>query len=89
MTFELPQDTRSPVRVRESIVTGAVPAVLEEGEVALNSTDGLLFCKSVSGVVQSFPSATGITKIVSLTQAAYDALTPDATTLYVVTPDPE
>jgi hypothetical protein len=77
------------VRVRESIVTGAVPAVLEEGEVALNSTDGLLFCKSVSGVVQSFPSATGITKIVSLTQSAYDALTPDATTLYVVTPDPE
>lgn len=27
----------------------------------------------------------GITDIVALTQAAYDALTPDATTLYVVT----
>jgi len=88
MTFELPQDTLAPVRVRESIVTGAVPTVLEEGEVALNSTDGLLFCKSVAGVVQSFPSATGITKIVSLTQAACDALIPVATTLYIVTPNP-
>jgi hypothetical protein len=27
----------------------------------------------------------GITDVVALTQAAYDALTPDATTLYVVT----
>jgi len=39
----------------------------------------------------SFPSGDGITKIVTLTQSAYDAITATAsvTTLYVVTPDPE
>jgi hypothetical protein len=88
MTFELPQNTRTPVRVRESIVAGVVPTVLAEGEVAVNSTDGVLFCQSVAGVVQAFPSAVGINRIESLTQAAYDALTPVATTLYVVTPNP-
>lgn len=53
---------------------------LVPGELALNANDGRIF---YSG--GSFPSATGITKIVALSQAAYDALTPDATTLYVIT----
>jgi hypothetical protein len=57
---------------------------LEEGELALNSTDGTLYCKS-SATVKGFPSATGLKRIVALTQAAYDALTPDADTLYIVT----
>ena len=35
------------------------------------------------------PGAVEVRNIVTLAQAAYDALTPDATTLYVVTPDPE
>lgn len=56
--------------------SGLVP-----GELALNATDGRLF---YSG--GSFPSGSGVTKIVALTQAAYDALaSKDATTLYVIT----
>jgi hypothetical protein len=71
-------------------VAGEAPVAreLEEGEVALNSTDGTLYCKSVAGTVRSFPSSSGFTQIVTLTQDAYDALTPDATTLYIVTPNP-
>lgn len=34
------------------------------------------------------PGFTGFTRIVALTQSAYDALTPDADTLYVITPNP-
>ena len=56
--------------------SGLVP-----GELALNTTDGRLFHRN-----GSFPSGDGITKIVSITQSAYDALTPKvATTLYIVT----
>lgn len=56
--------------------SGLVP-----GELALNSADGRLF---YSG--GSFPSATGINKIVAITQAAYDALAvKDSATLYVIT----
>lgn len=42
---------------------------------------------SVHGVADmgTLVSGSGITNIVALTQAEYDALTPDATTLYVVT----
>lgn len=43
---------------------------------------------SVSGLAAALaarPTGTGISAIVALTQAAYDALTPDPTTLYVVT----
>ena len=41
--------------------------------------------KDASGNVQGFPGGDGINKIVALTQAEYDALTPEATTLYVIT----
>jgi len=38
------------------------------------------------GSIQGFPAAVGVNKIVALTQAEYDALTPpDANTLYVIT----
>lgn len=43
---------------------------------------------SVSGLAAALaarPTGTGVSAIVALTQAAYDALTPDPTTLYVVT----
>ena len=91
MAFEFAPGSNGPVRLRESIVAGEAPVASElaEGEVALNSADGTLYSKSTSGTVRSFPSASGFTKIVSLTQAAYDALTPDATTLYIITPNPE
>lgn len=35
--------------------------------------------------ISDFVSGTGVTDIVALTQAEYDALTPDANTLYVIT----
>lgn len=87
MAFEFAPGSNGPTRLRESIVAGEAPVAkeLEEGEVALNSADGTLYCKTTSGVVRSFPSSAGFTKIVSLTQAEYDALTPDPSTLYVIT----
>lgn len=91
MAYQYAPGTNGPARLRESIVATEAPvaAELAEGEVALNSTDGTLYCKSVGGTVKSFPSATGFTQIVTLTETAYNALTPKvATTLYVVTPDP-
>lgn len=91
MAFEFAPGSNGPTRLRESIVAGESPVAreLEEGELALNSADGTLYCKNTAGAVRSFPSSDGFARIVSLTQAAYDALTPDATTLYIVTPDPE
>lgn len=62
-----------------------VASGLAPGELALQAADGRLVYKDATGVVQGFPAAFGITKIVSLTQAEYDGLTPDATTLYVIT----
>jgi hypothetical protein len=91
MPFEFAPGSNSPVRLRESIVAGEAPAARElaEGEVAVNSADGTLYCRDVAGAVKSFPSAAGFTQIVTLTESAYTALAPKvATTLYVVTPDP-
>jgi hypothetical protein len=65
------------------------PSELAEGELAVNAADGCLFVKKPSGDVGVVPGAVGFTRIVSITQAAYDALTPKvATTLYIVTPNP-
>lgn len=91
MAFEFAPGSNGPTRLRESIVAGEAPVAteLEEGEVALNSTDGTLYCKSVAGTVRSFPSSSGFTQIVTLTETEYTNLTPKvATTLYIVTPDP-
>jgi hypothetical protein len=65
-----------------SSVPGEVPdpGSLAEGELALNSADNVLYHRD-----GQFPGATGFKRIVALTQAAYDALTPDAETLYIVT----
>ncbi len=74
----------SSIRVKRSSVTGETPPAgsLRQGELAINTADGRLFHRE-----GSFPSADGITKIVSITQAAYDALSVKvATTLYIVTP---
>jgi hypothetical protein len=91
MAFEFAPGSNSSVRLRESIVAGDVPAAteLDEGELAVNTADGTLYCRDVAGAVKSFPSAAGFTQIVTLTESAYTALDPKvATTLYVVTPDP-
>lgn len=86
MAFKIPDG--GPVRVRSSIVAAEAPSTneLEEGEVAINSADGVLYFQTSADTVGQFPSATGIAKIVSITQAAYDALaTKSSTTLYVIT----
>lgn len=87
MAFEFAPGTNGPVRLRESIVASEAPVASElaEGELAVNSQDGTLYCKSAGGTVKGFPSAVGFLRIVALTQAAYDALTPDSNTLYVIT----
>lgn len=76
-----------PVRVRTSTTASELPTTneLEEGELALNINDGRLFYQTSANAIGSFPSATGITKIVAMTTAAYNAITPDPNTLYVVT----
>lgn len=56
------------------------------GELALNAADGVMYFRTDAGATGQFPSATGITKIVAITQAAYDALaSKSSTTLYVIT----
>lgn len=65
------------------------PSDLSEGELALNSADGTLYFRDAAGSVGQFPSASGFLRIVTLAQAAYDALAvKDAGTLYIVTPGP-
>lgn len=87
MAFEFAPGSASPVRLRESIVAAEAPVAgeLAEGELALNSTDGTLYAKTPGGAIQQFPSATGFRRIVTLTQAAYDALAiKDSNTLYII-----
>jgi hypothetical protein len=88
MPFRDSDVTGGRVRVKVSHTAGETigGSGLVPGELALNTTDGRLFHRN-----GSFPSGDGITKIVTLTQSAYDAITATAsvTTLYVVTPDPE
>lgn len=65
------------------------PGELAEGELALNAGDGRLLYKTPAGGVGQFPSAVGVSRIVSLAQGDYDALAvKDAGTLCVVTPNP-
>lgn len=85
MAFDIPDG--GPVKVRYSFTAGDTPTAneMDEAELALNSADGRLFYQTSAGSIGAFPSATGCHRIVVLTQAAYDALTPDANTLYVIT----
>ena len=62
---------------------------LVPGELALNAADGAMYFRNSAGSVGQFPSAAGFLRIVTITQAAYNALAvKDSTTLYIVTPDP-
>lgn len=74
---------------KRSSVAGAPPSsgTLRPGELAVNAADGVAYMGTLSGVA-TIPGASGITQIVALTQAAYDALaTKSSTTLYVITAD--
>lgn len=87
MPFRDSKTDGGKVRIKASTSSGeAVSAgALVTGELALNSADGRLFYQTASGGVGAFPSATGCHRIVVLSQAAYDGLTPDANTLYIIT----
>jgi hypothetical protein len=43
-----------------------------------------MYVGQTGGAAGTIPGAEGFNRMVSLTQAAYDALTPDANTLYIV-----
>ena len=87
MPFQDSDITGGKVCIKSSMTSGETLASdgLVRGELALQAADGRLIYKDASGNVQGFPGGDGINKIVALTQAEYDALTPDATTLYVIT----
>jgi hypothetical protein len=77
MTFELPQNTRTPVLVRESIVAGEVPTVLEEGEVALNSATGTLFFRAATGGVRAVGGASTVVPLAYASTLNTDAAAGD------------
>lgn len=85
MPFRLPE--RGVVRVRTSSTAADTVSTneLDEGELALNSASGVLYFQTAANAVGQFPSSTGINRIVQITQEAYNALTPDPNTLYVIT----
>lgn len=87
MPFQDSDITGGKVRLKTSMTSGETLASdgLAPGELALQAADGRLIYKDSSGAIQGFPGGDGINKIVALTQAEYDALTPEATTLYVIT----
>lgn len=80
--------TGGRVRHKRSRVAGETPGagVLRQGEIAVNTADGVAFVGKTDGTASTLPTATGISKIVALTQAQYDAIAvKDPATLYVVT----
>lgn len=90
MSYVDPNISGARVRLRRSFDAGAAPASgeLRPGEPAINAADGVMYVGKADGTTGVVPGAEGFTRIVSLTQTAYDALTPDATTLYIITPNP-
>ena len=88
MPFKDTSHRNSRLRIKFSYTPGeeAQPGSLAPGELALQGADGRLMYTDSEGSIQGFPAAVGVNKIVALTQAEYDALTPpDANTLYVIT----
>lgn len=75
-------------RHQMSDVDGESPAAGEitAGELAVNTADGVVYVGKSDGTAGVIPASVGITRIVSLTQAEYDAIaTKSATTLYIIT----
>lgn len=90
MPYQDSDITGGKVRLKHSMVAAETIAAagLVHGELAINSADAVAYFRTAAGGVGQLPSASGFQRIVSLTQAAYAALTPDAATLYIVTPNP-
>jgi len=84
-------DNEGNLPMRRSIVAGEAPVQIKPGEVGVNAADGVMYVGTNDGKTGTIPGAVGFSKIVTLSQSAYDAITAtaSATTLYIVTPDPE
>lgn len=88
MPYQDSDVTGGKVRMKHSMTAGETIAAsgLAPGEIALNAADGVAYFRTAAGAVSRFPSASGFMRIVSLTQAAYDALAiKDSQTLYIIT----
>lgn len=75
-------------RHQMSETAGESPASgeLTTGEIGVNAADGVLYVGKSDGTAGVIPSSVGITRIVSLTQAEYDAISvKSGTTLYIIT----
>ena len=72
---------------KDSIVTSTgkvrIKASMTSGDSL--AADGRLLYKDSAGSIQGFPAGDGVNKIVAIAQTAYDAITPDPSTLYVIT----
>jgi hypothetical protein len=93
MSFEKNPVTRPDVVAKYSQTPGERPDGLLPGELAVNAADGCAFAGGVNGQPQTLPVAVGFNRIETLTESAYAELVANtavnATTLYVVTADPE
>jgi hypothetical protein len=83
-------DGNLPIKVS---ISAGPPNGLNAGELAMNAASGVCYVGLNSGGAAVLPRATGFSEIVILGQDEYDALVDAtatiATTLYIVTPDPE
>lgn len=83
----MPTPIRFKRGTRAQVEAAAAGNALAAGEPIFLTDEGNIAVGTGASAFQTFVKAEGITGIVRLTQAAYDALSPpDADTLYVVTP---
>jgi len=57
---------------------------LADGQIGVNTADGTLHALKTDNSIAQFPNSPDVNTIVSVTQVAYDALTPNANTLYLI-----
>lgn len=82
----MPTNIRVKRATRAQLTTAAGAGNLAQGEPYLVTDEGRLAIGTGTGAAASLVVSEGVQRIVVLTQAAYDALSPpDANTLYVVT----
>lgn len=71
--------------IARNLANLAGQSLATDGELSSALSPVSASVSSVSSALSTKIDGDGITDIVALTQATYDGLTPDATTLYVVT----
>jgi hypothetical protein len=86
-------DVSGNLPIQRSVLPGEAPGEMKPGELAVNAADGVVYVGTNDGSVTNLPKAIGFAAIQVLEQGDYDALVDAtatiATTLYIVTPDPE